>query len=41
LGVCRALTLEVFGLQTCVLRDASEHAKTDFFTVVKGEDEIW
>ena len=34
------LQLEVLWLKPCVLRDARQHSRTDFFAVVKGENEI-
>lgn len=40
LGVTAALALQVFWLETSVLRDACQHSRTKFFTIVKREHEI-
>jgi hypothetical protein len=35
-----APTLQVLGLKPCTLGDPGEHARTDLFSVVEGEDDV-
>ena len=35
------VSLQVLGLQTCVLCYPGEHSRPDLFAIMKREDEVW
>ena len=36
----RGLALQIFWLEPCDFREACQHARPDFFTIMKGKDNI-